>query len=246
MKSLSVWTVLKESTVFTVANWKIFGKLFLIPIIVQFGASIFINSIKQVNVDNPLVIVPLLISVIIIYLAFSIAAPRWIQHYCKPKSTVSFFQFHKVEWRFFTYLIAVFGIVFGLTVLGIIVSELVLFSMGSSISFSEGFTLPQILATATTIMVTLGLCLTIWARLWFVSPAVALSKPTGLRQAWKESRPHWKKLMGLVLLIEPCLRPLSLIEEKGPLPTFIGVLITTVISAIGGICVTKFYLAPKR
>jgi hypothetical protein len=245
-KSLSVWHVLRESTVFTVENWKIFGKLFLIPMIVQFGASIFIGSITQVNADTPLVIVPLLISIIIIYLAFSIAGPRWIQHYCKPKSTVRFFQFHKVEWRFFTYLIAVFGILFGLIVLGIIMSALVLVSMGSSSSLLEGFTLPQILAAATTIMVTLGLCLTIWVRLFFVFPAIALSKPTGLKQAWKESRPHWKKLMGLALLIVACLGPLSLIEDRNISLTFIGVLITTVISAIGDICITKFYLASKR
>ena len=246
MKSLSVWTVLKESTVFTFSNWKIFGKLFLIPILVQFGASVFINSITQVNADNPLIIVPLLISIIIIYLAFSIAGPRWIQHYCKPKKTVSFFQFHKVEWRFFTYLIAVFGILFGLIVLGIIISALVLVSTGSSSSLSEGFTLPQILATATTIILTLGLCLTIWVRLFFVFPAIALSKPTGLKQAWKESKPHWKKLMGLALLIVACLGPLSLIEDRNMPLTFIGVLITTVISAIGDICITKFYKAAQE
>ncbi len=66
MKSLSAWTVLKESTVFTFANWKIFGKLFLIPLLVQFGSSLFINQVTQANGDDLFIIVPLLISIIVI------------------------------------------------------------------------------------------------------------------------------------------------------------------------------------
>jgi hypothetical protein len=46
MKSLSVWSVLKESTSFTLSNWKIFGKLFSIPLVVQSGTTLFINSIS--------------------------------------------------------------------------------------------------------------------------------------------------------------------------------------------------------
>lgn len=246
IKNLSTWAVVRESTIFTFSNWKIFGKLFLIPIVIQFGTSIFIKLLSQSNSDNSLIIISLLVSVVMIYLAFSIAGPRWIQHYYKPKSAVSFFQFHKIEWRFFSYLIALSGILFGLIVLGMIISLLVLVSTGSSFSLSEGLSPSQILATATTILLTFGLCLIVWVRLFFIFPAVALSKPTSLRQAWKESRPYWKKLMGLALLLVACLGPLSLLDDRGLFLIFTGTLVTTFISAIGDICSTKFYLTSQE
>lgn len=245
-KTLSVWTALRESTTFTFSNLKIFGKLFLLPILVQTVSSIFINSTPLADPTTPLTMLPLFGSILIIYVAFSVAGPRWIQHYCTPLKTVNFFQFRKAEWQFFGYLVAIFSILFTLIVLGVILSVAILASTMSPSNATEGFSLGQILAIASTLLLTLGFCLLIWVRLFFIFPAVSLSRPTSLKQAWKETKPYWKKLMGIALILVACLGPLSLFDDRSWPFIFIGATLTTLISAIADICITKFYLASRN
>ncbi len=245
MKKLSVWSTVKESTIFTFANLGILGKLFLIPMVIECAAYMLQNSLSQSEEITPLALIPMFVLTIVVLLAESMGAPRWIQHYCKPKSSVSFFQLQKTEWTYFKYAIIVFSIIAGIITAGIALGSFLILLIAPqsellNLDRTQAFSI--LVITSLSVLFLASLVVVCWVRLFFVFPATALSDSTGLKHAWKQSKPHLKKLIYLGLIILIFTLPASFFLGKAnPIFIIIGVILINILGAISNICITKFY-----
>ena len=247
MKEVCTWTVIKESISFTISHLTTLGKILVVPLALQIGFFLLQNSVFNVEpvslynlsaaISSSQNIVFMILNILIISFAISLSAPRWIQFYHSPKKAVSWFSFHESQWKFFLYSLFFIGIFLGGLFLVPSVTDFMV-SLGLPAEYGA-FVIPAGALISALLMI----------RLAFLWPALALSKPTGFKEAWEQTRCCYGKLLCLSIVLVALIGPAAWMSYGGMVNSTIAVVLMiygTLVGAMGGIAVTKLYLSKGR
>ncbi len=203
MKQLSASIAAKESIRFTIQNYKMLGRLLLVPILLCIGAVFLPNLLSKMRNLLPESFTPALPYVgevgafLFEGLILSFWAPKWIQYYADPKRKVRLFECQLAQWQFFFYYF-----IFSAFLWAIGECDTVFSYLASLIPASQK--LLRFLTTMIGGMGWLGLLLgliILSIRLMFLFPATALSEPTSFKISWKETKSSFWDLLMLAILM---------------------------------------------
>lgn len=243
MKEVCTWSVIKESISFTMSHLTTLGKILVVPLSLQIGFFILQNSVFNMEpvslsnlssaINSSQNIVFMILNILVISLAISLSAPRWIQFYHSTKKAVSWFAFHKSQWKFFLYSLFFIGIFLVGLFLVPYVTDFVI-SLGLPAEYGA-FVIPVGALVSALLMI----------RLAFLWPALALSKSTDFKQAWEQTSCCYGKLLYLAVVLVVLISPAAWLSYGGMVNSTIAVVLmvySTLVGAVGGIAVTKLYL----
>ncbi|HCI48487.1 MAG: hypothetical protein A2621_01650 [Alphaproteobacteria bacterium RIFCSPHIGHO2_01_FULL_41_14] len=257
MKKVSMSSIVVESIRFTRQNYKSLGKLVIIPFLLSVGMHFLPDVWSKIGFSPLLGIafppsIHTVISSLLDELILVLWLPKWIQYCENPKGTIKAFEVHAAYGRFFLY-----SLILSAPPLVAIEWWAPLFSHLKS--WAPAFYKPWI-------VVGVSGYLMINIRLSFLLPALALSKPTGFKRAWIETRPLFRDLLKLNVLyilyvLGLCLPfvfiimliVLSLILLKISFEPFleklspiIGIVVSYYFYSIYYTALTKFYLKSRK
>ncbi len=241
MKQLPVWNTFKESAVFTASNWRVLGKLLLIPLILLAGSAILENYF--INTDSPIQWISwtAMLKKLISVFSFCLWAPQWIRCYVAPSTKIHFFQFQALEWKFFRYSFFVFIFLIGpIILLGIGLVPFLPYGK----EFAMNFSTARLLICLAPLTVGLWLITKILARFSFLWPSLVCSDSTKLKRVWEQTEPYQRKLMCIQSFVT--ILVVFWVKFKNPITSVPLILAGTFLDAVILIYFTKFYQDSKK
>ncbi len=185
-----------KEIIFTLKNWKVLGKIILIPLLLVWIMQWMKTPIIAVNKNGGLNVSYDLFNIILFILTsfFTVVwIPQWIQYVANPKAQVWWLHVDKTTVKFFLYNIAInFGLmlIFSGLIAGCFFAfykGVHFFGIGKPITsfFSIG-------ALLSTIFIGIPLAIIMgfgaYCKLQFIFPAIALKHKTGLSTSWKQTK----------------------------------------------------------